>query len=283
MITCPLCRNSNAELIFSKKLSYDNEYTNPHKLKTNYSHFKCIDCNFIFLPKPQSLDIESHYDEVWIKSCNYEEQSDQLIELFTKRINQLKLNSGSKILDIGCALGYSLKAFSNCGFHAYGQDVSNYLIDVAKKQTDYDVIKQTIEEKTSWSDEFFDVVTMSDVTEHLENPTFSFDEIRRILKPNGILSIHTLNYDGLGRHVDGSNWPLIMPPGHMSYFSAKTLKKFLSSHGFKILYSNTYGIATNQNFLRRTISIMMRRLPKFNRIYEKLELGDYLEIIAKKI
>jgi ubiquinone/menaquinone biosynthesis C-methylase UbiE len=39
----------------------------------------------------------------------------------------------------------------------------------------------------------FDVVTANMVAEHLEDPVGSFQEVRRVLKPNGIFVVHTPN------------------------------------------------------------------------------------------
>ncbi len=43
------------------------------------------------------------------------------------------------------------------------------------------------------SDESFDLVTCNMVVEHLENPSTAFQELARVLRPNGLLIVHTPN------------------------------------------------------------------------------------------
>jgi len=152
----------------------------------------------------------------------------------------------------------------------------------ARKFTKFDVIQQTIEEPTPWADDFFDAVTMFDVMEHLSKPTFALQEVNRILKSNGILYISTLNFDGIGRRLNTLEWRLLSPPGHMSYFSKKTLLSALKSKGFSIIKTRCFGLATNNKKLQRIHSIMNRRLPKIEKLFELTSLGDYIDVIARK-
>lgn len=112
---------------------------------------------------------------------------------FNKRLNELKslgFKSG-KILDVGCAYGYFLKACEDRGFETYGVDISDYAINNARKICRaklkvIDVQKNRIPFKSS----AFDAVFLMDVLEHLENPYFLLRETSRLLKKGGILYIH---------------------------------------------------------------------------------------------
>ena len=282
-IICPLCNSENTKKFFSKTVSSDDPFYIKSIHEHPFQHFKCKSCYFVFLPKSTKLDLDEYYGKDWCKACEYEDQRLNLEKLFTQRLNDVKsyLN-GRKILDVGCALGFSLKAYSDNNYDAYGMEVSENSIISARKFTKFDVIQQTIEEPTSWNDNFFDAVTMFDVMEHLSQPLLALQEVNRILKKDGILYISTLNFDGIGRKLNTLDWRLLSPPGHMSYFSKKTLLRALKLKGFSIIKIRCFGLATNNKRLQRMHSIMHRRFPKIEKLFELMNLGDYIDVIAKK-
>jgi ubiquinone/menaquinone biosynthesis C-methylase UbiE len=87
-------------------------------------------------------------------------------------------------------------------------------------------------------DGVFDQLICSEVIEHVPLPEVSFEEMRRVLKPGGVLVIGTPDY---GTWV----WPLIewcyrrvTPPGnanaHVTHFTEQSLKEALEKAGFKV-------------------------------------------------
>lgn len=280
---CPLCKSQETKKYFTKIVNS----TIQHYIETvhnkPFNHYKCKSCNFVFLPKPTELDLDEYYGKDWCAACEYEGQSQNLEKLFTRRLNDISdYLKGKKILDVGCALGYSLKVYSNNNYDAYGMEVSENSVISAKKFTKFDVLQQSIEESTPWVDNFFDAITMFDVMEHISQPLFALQEVNRILKKDGILYISTLNFDGIGRRLNTLDWRLLIPPGHMSYFSKKTLLTALKSKGFSIIKIRCFGLATNNKRLTRMHSIMRRRFPKIEKLFELTNLGDYIDIIARK-
>lgn len=63
------------------------------------------------------------------------------------------------------------------------------------------------------------------------------DSIKRILKPNGLVFVHTGNVGDIGGCFAGSQNPFVKSEGHISLFSKKTLKMAFEKVGLKILLS----------------------------------------------
>ncbi|HIP33321.1 MAG TPA: class I SAM-dependent methyltransferase [Bacteroidia bacterium] len=92
-----------------------------------------------------------------------------------------------KILDVGCAMGYLVKAFQELGVDACGIDISEYAIKNG-------VVRNLIlGDATSipFKDGSFDLVIALDLIEHLKNPEEFISEVYRILKPNRYFVVKT--------------------------------------------------------------------------------------------
>jgi ubiquinone/menaquinone biosynthesis C-methylase UbiE len=97
----------------------------------------------------------------------------------------------SSFLDVGCGAGYSLvKAHKEFGCMVQGVDpapgehgVGRFTEDLWKKRP----IIQASAEELPFPDESFDVVYSSHVLEHVDSENKALEEMKRVLKPNGVL------------------------------------------------------------------------------------------------
>src|SRR5208282_348249 len=74
-----------------------------------------------------------------------------------------------------------------------------------------------------YPDESFDLVLMSHVIEHLNDPLATLREIRRVLRPGGTLAVTTPNADSWGHRHFGPDWRGFEPPRHLRIFNGKAL------------------------------------------------------------
>ena len=79
--------------------------------------------------------------------------------------------------------------------------------------------------RKNFKSENFDVVTMWDVLEHVENPKKIVNEIHRILKHNGMVFIYVPNFDSFEVKVCKQDCDTIVPDAHLTYFDKNTIKK----------------------------------------------------------
>lgn len=108
-----------------------------------------------------------------------------------------------KILDIGCAFGWTLGALTGKAQELVGIDMDAAALEQAKKN--YPNVKFIIQTATTlpFEDNMFDIVILSEVIEHVgdENKQCVIDEAYRVLKKGGLF-IFTAPYDGLFAWAD---------------------------------------------------------------------------------
>jgi len=87
---------------------------------------------------------------------------------------------------------YLVKSFLDLGINAYGVDISAYAINNSLPEVRSRLKLCDIEqEKLPFNDDSFDVVIMTEVIEHLKKIDFAMEEIKRVLKQNGIVYLTT--------------------------------------------------------------------------------------------
>lgn len=119
-------------------------------------------------------------------------------------------NKIDRLLDVGCASGYFTIYFKNKARNVYGIDVNKEFIYRAKKKyknIDFRLLKS---KKLPFKSNFFDVVTILDVLEHVNDDQTMINEIYRILKKDGIL-ILSVPHKGLFSFLDPDNLKITMP------------------------------------------------------------------------
>jgi len=168
-----------------------------------------------------------------------------------KSFSLIKNYNSKRVLDVGCGDGsFSLKIQNFTKNIVYGIDVSETAVKLSIKKG-INAIKCNINyERLPFKDEFFDIIFMGEVIEHLSNPDFAIKEIRRVLKDKGVLILSTPNlacwYNRLllalgiqpifsevsTKKIFGR--PGSQPVGHLRLFTLSTLKEFLKFYGFEV-------------------------------------------------
>ncbi len=113
-------------------------------------------------------------------------------ELFDLLVKQIP--KGSKtILDVGCGTGKSTEPLLSTGLKVIGCDHDELMISEAKKQAEQKVfnIEYVVSEveHLPFPDESFDVVTVGTAFHFFVNDQ-AMSEIKRVLKPNGLLFVY---------------------------------------------------------------------------------------------
>jgi 2-polyprenyl-3-methyl-5-hydroxy-6-metoxy-1,4-benzoquinol methylase len=78
----------------------------------------------------------------------------------------------------------------------------------------------------------FDIVFLTDVIEHLEDPTRCLAQLRRSTAPGGIVVITTPDFGGPWRKLLGSRWPHLKPREHLHYFTRQGVERLLRAVGW---------------------------------------------------
>ncbi|MDH5754020.1 MAG: class I SAM-dependent methyltransferase [Candidatus Bathyarchaeota archaeon] len=210
-----------------------------------------------------------------------------VIDLITREINRRRRK---KILDIGCGDGSFIVRFKKyC--EVFGVDISSRAIKIAK-EAGVDAYKVNVScEKLPFEGEYFDVVYMGDVIEHLINPDLAVNEATRVIKSNGFLVLSTPNLACwlnrllllLGmqplfsevstvRNFGRFGRPGSFPVGHLRLFTYEVLKEFLTYYRFKIV-----------NVVGAPCEGLPKVLSKMDRIFSKIpSLSSIVIVVARK-
>lgn len=109
---------------------------------------------------------------------------------------QGKAKSSPKVLDVGCAKGYLVKLLRELGIEAWGVDISEYAIANAPSNVKPYLRRINVEEAVlPFQNVFCDLVISTSTFEHLHlrKLPFVISQLRRILKPAGLLIINVPN------------------------------------------------------------------------------------------
>ncbi len=116
-------------------------------------------------------------------------------------IKELDIEPGDKILDLGCGDGFYLNILSKleANIKLYGCDIDTNALKSAKTNLDGVSVQLSQGDAMAgldYKDNSFDKIIMTEVLEHIPNDKKALEEIRRILRPGGILvlSVPNLNY-----------------------------------------------------------------------------------------
>jgi len=230
-VLCPLCQKSQHKKLYKERGALGIVW--------------CSGCGLIYvnprLKNPEEVywgDAEKYFKEarlIFEGKAPHHRDPNYMEDL--KLIYRHK--PAGNFLDVGTNMGFFLRNAKRWkGWNLFGVEPSPSLSDMARKYFGLN-IKTAFLEGAGFENDFFDVVTLTDVFEHITNPQKFLNEIRRILKPDGILFIKVPN--GLfnifkfrmakftGRLKD---YDIFDSYEHVVHYSGRTLKKMLKKNGF---------------------------------------------------
>jgi len=195
-------------------------------------------------------------------------------------------------LDIGSSTGFFLDEARKYDWDVYGVEPSGWATAYAKDKLGITQVCLGLVKDAHYPDNFFDAVTMIDTIEHLADPKEVLVEIRRILKPDGMLCVNTPDIASLPSKILKARWWGIKQY-HMYYFTSKTLKRMLEATGFvpvKITsHARTFSLGywlDRFQMYNQTVYRMFSLLLKVKIVRGALftvDFKDQLEVYAKKM
>jgi SAM-dependent methyltransferase len=147
-----------------------------------------------------------------------------------------------EFLDIGSSMGFFLRHARNRQWRVTGLEPSPSLSAIARAQFGLTVETGFLED-VKFPESRFDVVTMTDVFEHIGNPRATLREVRRILKPdgvvlikvpNGLFNLFKLRVSRLLRREHLLD--IFDSYEHVVHYAAKTLRAMLLAERFAVRY-----------------------------------------------
>jgi SAM-dependent methyltransferase len=138
-------------------------------------------------------------------------------------------NAG-RILDAGCGSSIIIQSLNN----AVGMDYSHNKVRFLRR---YGIpLVRGSAFALPFRDASFDCVISSQVIEHIPYDEVLFSEMKRVLRPGGMLVIGTPDYDTLGWRTIEPLYGMLQPGGykdeHITHYTRARLAEILERHGF---------------------------------------------------
>ena len=189
-------------------------------------------------PRPKIEELPSYYkSENYISHTDskrsfldwsYQQVKNFMLQNKIKWINK-ELPAKGKILDLGAGTGDFLVAAKNNGWEVFGVEPNSKARKLAA-QKGIDLL----EDVGSLPKQFFEVITLWHVLEHVPNLEKQIEELDRLLKPGGLLVIAVPNYKSYDAQKYKEHWAAYDVPRHLYHFSPHSIKKIFKSKGFEL-------------------------------------------------
>lgn len=226
-------------------------YSATDMLQIQYEMRSCKQCQSIFLsPRPDSQTLAAAYSDAYYgtNEQKFSPLFEQIIDLFrsrrAKNITQ-HLQSGDKVLDIGCGNGNFLRYVRQQGnFDIYGIELPGKRADIALK-VPHLKLKCGVLESHDFPPESLAAVTMFHVFEHLTEPQHYLHIIQQILRPDGLLVVSFPNIDSWQSRWFRGHWFHLDPPRHLFFMRPKDCIAAFKQYGFVHQETSFFSIEYN--------------------------------------
>lgn len=129
------------------------------------------------------------------------------------------IDKTSKILEVGCGLGYLTYAMRKKGYNAFGLDISKEAIERNKQQLGNFYVCGNVYDYAL--NNKYDVIVLTELIEHINEPLSFIETLIGMLNPDGSIILTTPNKSF---YPQNAIWLTDIPPVHGWWFSEESFK-----------------------------------------------------------
>jgi 2-polyprenyl-3-methyl-5-hydroxy-6-metoxy-1,4-benzoquinol methylase len=208
---------------------------------------RCLACGLHFTdPRPTLDDIKGFYAGTYHAELRSAGATEQIFgpkyERYIEKIRRFVVSG--RTLDVGCATGLFPHMLQKLGYQAEGVELNPESLEWGRTNYRVPIHAGTMEELVDLCPASYDLITMTDVLEHTENPLAGLRCVNRLLKKNAhamvtfpdIRSVKSRYYEWLAR-LTGRDWIWCMChiPGHTWEFTEPTAVACFERTGFRVV------------------------------------------------
>ena len=239
-VCCPGCASLKHK---SLTQSQDFDYFTTNMI---FRIVRCSECHLIYInPRPSLREIEKIYPEEYsayqfsqiknpiIRKARFLMQASKAKKIL-KCIRQI--NNNTNIVDVGCGSPVLLNLLQENSpekINLYGNDFNPNTLKLVEKMG-FETMPGNFED-VDWKKDFFDMIVMNQVIEHLFDIPAVLRKSFSLLKPAGTLLIETPSADGLDSRIFRKyHWGGYHIPRHLQIFTSETISTTLKKYGFEV-------------------------------------------------
>ena len=256
---------------------------------------RCGVCTHVY-PNPMPFPARG-LDELYTNPEEYfhgqDVEAKKPVALELLRTIERTLGRRGRYLDVACGQGENLWAARELGWEYEGVDASSAYLASGEKYLGVRGRLGTLEE-VGFPNDYFDAITMNAIIEHLYDPYTTMREVRRVLKPDGLVWFNAPNEDALYQRVgnfymraQGRDWVVALAPTfapfHVQGFNPRSLRALLDRVGLEIeSFKSRGGIwpQKGEQSLRKRLEYQAARLIDW--VDTNVGSGSYLYVVARK-
>lgn len=235
---CPICESLAIVVKFSEM--FDDRFGCPDEVEIN----RCTDCghHFITQIRPDSA-LGSLYEKYYGRASSPQTKRHSRLGALLKAppeygMRVIGRGKGRLLLDVGCGGGEFLSLASALGFNVIGIDVDPGAVESARR-SGFDV-RVGDPTNNNLADQTFDVITLNQVIEHVEDPIATLSAVRGLLREEGLVFLATPNGDSRGVRNYGRRWIHWHVPFHQHIFSYRSLELAARKAGLCLNHHRSY-------------------------------------------
>jgi 2-polyprenyl-3-methyl-5-hydroxy-6-metoxy-1,4-benzoquinol methylase len=188
---------------------------------------KCINCGLV--QTTEKIDLDQIYSQM--EDPDYVASEPARAQQARDLLSQLGPLKGKSLLDFGAASGILVSEAAKLGALAIGVEKSRWLVEQAERKS-RPVTIRTLTELESENMKF-DVITLVDVIEHVDDPLGTLIQCERLLRPGGKILLTTPDHASIARQLFRAKW-WHYRAAHITYFSLRDLNFLAERAGFEI-------------------------------------------------
>jgi 2-polyprenyl-3-methyl-5-hydroxy-6-metoxy-1,4-benzoquinol methylase len=270
IVPCLLCQGRAVQPLFEPK--------GPRGW--TYRVVRCADCGFLYRNpgiRPERLgDLYGRGDYANFLSGRYARRRQEDYNLALNAFGDLFADgSGRRLLDYGCGIGLFLDIARERGFDTAGVDLAPDAVQEARRRG-HAAWLGAPEDVPEIATGGFDVITLWSVLAHLPRPAHDLTRLRKLLTPDGVLLIYTVNANSLLLKAYGRRWGGFTA-NHLIFSSPITLPALVRKAGFAtVVLRPQYPRSVE----RGTAGLSSRRERRLRRAVERGNQGPLLRAAA---
>jgi SAM-dependent methyltransferase len=236
-IGCPICHTRSATILYGPTLPANfDEAAPPSPYSAHYQINRCMNCGLTYSsPVMDELGVSKLYqDSRETNVSSGEEDNVRRTMVLYYRLAASHLRARERVLDVGCDIGFMLEAAKSDGFkELHGIEPVPAARTVAET-VEGAIVTDKFFEQTDYPTDYFDLITLIHVLDHLYDPRVVLQRARKNLRPGGLVLAVVHNVRSLLGVLLGERFP-IFNLYHHYFFNQDTLAELFRGQGYEVV------------------------------------------------